>query len=302
MGVEGGGADSYWLAAHSANLIRQTRLPGAHLHCWALAHIRGKAINRLSCLTTTHQHGWRQVCVQVRQILSAAWRHHCRCVICDMCIASGTRRPCSIHWQHLLCLFWPAVLVSCCPCAQRCVCCPARSLPYPPPVAAPTPLCVPCITQFAAMHSDNDLSPLPPPTVPAPPQPLLVLQVLYRTPLQLLRLPQLVWYLLRLQLADTPRQRRRLWSEQQLGRDVLPLHTLVLLLGLVFCVAWPLMVPVTLLYFVSSSVTQRYQWIYIYWHPMKVQACCGVQPGRYSGRTWLCAHLRMYCRRGHRLT
>jgi hypothetical protein len=48
---------------------------------------------------------------------------------------------------------------------------------------------------------------------------------------------------------------------------VLPLHTLVLLLGLVFCVASPLIAPVTLLYFVSSSVTQRYQWIYIYRHP-----------------------------------
>lgn len=77
-----------------------------------------------------------------------------------------------------------------------------------------------------------------------------------------------MWYLLRLQLADTPRQRRRLWSEQQqLLGYVLPLHTLVLLLGLVFCVASPLIAPVTLLYFVSSSVTQRYQWIYIYRHP-----------------------------------
>jgi hypothetical protein len=47
----------------------------------------------------------------------------------------------------------------------------------------------------------------------------------------------------------------------------LPLHTLVLLLGLVFCVASPLIAPVTLLYFVSSSVAQRYQWIYIYRHP-----------------------------------
>lgn len=104
------------------------------------------------------------------------------------------------------------------------------------------------------------------PAAHRPGQPCL--QGLSRTPLQLLRLPQLVWYLLRLQLADTPRQRRRLWSEQQqLLGYVLPLHTLVLLLGLVFCVASPLIAPVTLLYFVSSSVTQRYQWIYIYRHP-----------------------------------
>jgi hypothetical protein len=96
----------------------------------------------------------------------------------------------------------------------------------------------------------------------------LLLQGLSRTPIQLLRLPQLVWYLLRLQLADTPRQRQRLWSEQQwLLGYVLPLHTLVLLLGLVFCVASPLIAPVTLIYFVVASVTQRYQWIYIYRHP-----------------------------------
>lgn len=73
---------------------------------------------------------------------------------------------------------------------------------------------------------------------------------------------------MRIQLADTPRQRQRLWSDQQqLLGYVLPQHTLVLLLGLVFCVASPLIAPVTLLYFVSASVTQRYSWIYIYRHP-----------------------------------
>ncbi|WIA40901.1 hypothetical protein OEZ86_004562 [Tetradesmus obliquus] len=96
----------------------------------------------------------------------------------------------------------------------------------------------------------------------------ILLLGLSRTPIQLLRLPQLVLYLLQLQLADSPRQRRRLWSNQQqlLGR-VLPLHTLVLLLGLVFCVASPLIAPFTLLYFVSSALCQRYQWLYVYRHP-----------------------------------
>jgi hypothetical protein len=74
--------------------------------------------------------------------------------------------------------------------------------------------------------------------------------------------------MLQLPLADSPRQRRRLWSNQQqlLGR-VLPLHTLTLLLGLVFCVASPLIAPFTLLYFVSSSICQRYMWLYVYRHP-----------------------------------
>jgi hypothetical protein len=94
------------------------------------------------------------------------------------------------------------------------------------------------------------------------------MQGLSRAPVQLLRLPQLVLYLLQLQLADSPRQRKRLWANQQqlLGR-VLPLHTLTLLLGLVFCVASPLIAPFTLLYFVSSSVCQRYMWLYVYRHP-----------------------------------
>eukprot|EP00879_Flechtneria_rotunda_P006438 GHRR01006767.1.p1 GENE.GHRR01006767.1~~GHRR01006767.1.p1 ORF type:complete len:1002 (+),score=295.37 GHRR01006767.1:144-3149(+) len=96
----------------------------------------------------------------------------------------------------------------------------------------------------------------------------ILLLGLSRTPLQLLRLPQLAWYLFRLQLADSPRQRRRLWADQQqmLGRH-LPLHTLVLLLGLVFCVASPLIAPVTLLYFASNTICQRYQWLYVYKHP-----------------------------------
>jgi hypothetical protein len=135
-----------------------------------------------------------------------------------------------------------------------------------------------------------------------PTHPSLILQGLSRTPLQLLRLPQLVWYLLRLQLADTPRQRRRLWSEQQqLLGYVLPLHTLVLLLGLVFCVASPLIAPVTLLYFVSSSVTQRYQWIYIYRHPYEGAGMLWRQifnqVGTASGQGSVQYHC-MYCREG----
>lgn len=125
-----------------------------------------------------------------------------------------------------------------------CIVC-RHACPQPPTDPCLFPCGTPCTTQQ------------PPPS-----------QGLSRTPIQLLRLPQLCWYLLRLQLVDTPRQRRRLWSEQQqLLGYVLPLHTLVLLLVLVFCVASPLIAPVTLLYFLSASVTQRYLWIYIYRHP-----------------------------------
>lgn len=117
-------------------------------------------------------------------------------------------------------------------------------------------------------------------------------QGLSRTPLQLLRLPQLAWYLLRLQLADSPRQRRRLWADQQqLLGYVLPLHTLVLLLGLVFCVASPLIAPVALLYFVSASIAQRYQWIYIYrWGPLLLHST-GMQHNAAQCCVWtMCAN------------
>lgn len=94
------------------------------------------------------------------------------------------------------------------------------------------------------------------------------MQGLSRMPVQLLRLPQLAMYLFKLQLADSPRQRRRLWANQEMMFGlVLPLHTLTLLLGLVFCVASPLIAPFTLLYFVSSTVCERYQWMYVYKHP-----------------------------------
>lgn len=75
-------------------------------------------------------------------------------------------------------------------------------------------------------------------------------------------------FLFRLQLANSPRQKRRLWAnQQQMLGWVLPLHTLVLLLGLVFCVASPLIAVFTLMYFVSATVCQRYQWLYVYGHP-----------------------------------
>jgi hypothetical protein len=90
---------------------------------------------------------------------------------------------------------------------------------------------------------------------------------------------------------DTPRQRQRLWAEQQqLLGYVLPLHTLVLLLGLVFCVASPLIAPVTLLYFVSASVAQRYQWIYIYRHPYEGAGTLWRQVFNQVG-VWCCNRL-----------
>lgn len=115
------------------------------------------------------------------------------------------------------------------------------------------------------------------------------MQGLSQTPLQLLRLPQLAMYLFRLQLANSPRQRRRLWAnQQQMLGWVLPLHTLVLLLGLVFCVASPLIAVFTLMYFVSATVCQRYQWLYVYRHPYEGAGTLWKQVFRQVGlELWL---------------
>jgi hypothetical protein len=75
-------------------------------------------------------------------------------------------------------------------------------------------------------------------------------------------------YVLRVPWAVTKRQQRRLLQQQSFGLgQYIPLHTLALLLGLVFCVAAPLMSPIALLYFVTVNLTQRYQWLYTFSHP-----------------------------------
>jgi hypothetical protein len=75
-------------------------------------------------------------------------------------------------------------------------------------------------------------------------------------------------YILRVPWAVTKRQQRRLLQQQSFGLgQYIPLHTLALLLGLVFCVAAPLMSPIALLYFVTVNLTQRYQWLYTFTHP-----------------------------------
>lgn len=66
-------------------------------------------------------------------------------------------------------------------------------------------------------------------------------------------------------VAATPRARRRLWEHQEVyfGSRVAD-HTIIMLLGLTFCIINPIIVPFCLLYFVIVNITERYQFIYVF--------------------------------------
>lgn len=76
----------------------------------------------------------------------------------------------------------------------------------------------------------------------------------------LLRLVQLLLYAVKYRLAATERARRKLWEDQirPYGAKITD-HTTIFLLGLVFSLINPIILPFTMLYFVVVTVTERYQ-------------------------------------------
>lgn len=85
---------------------------------------------------------------------------------------------------------------------------------------------------------------------------------------QLLGVPKLVIFWIKARFAATDRAQKKLWQpkEEMFGKHI-PTNSIVLLLGLVFCVQSPLICPFVLLYFVVGNITQRYTWLYIYKAP-----------------------------------
>lgn len=117
----------------------------------------------------------------------------------------------------------------------------------------------------------------------------ILLLGLSRTPLELLRLPALLLFLLRSRLADSRQAAARAAARaaaQPLGQ-ALPQHALVLLLGLVFSVASPLIAPVTLLYFASASACQV--WMCVYLYDMCIHVCMYVCYGYAGIDVYICA-------------
>eukprot|EP00210_Caulerpa_lentillifera_P000603 g584.t1 len=72
-----------------------------------------------------------------------------------------------------------------------------------------------------------------------------------------------LWLLTR--FAGTERAKARVWSNQTIEYgDLVPSHTFIILLGLAFSVVNPIVLPVTLLYFIAMKITWTYNMVYIY--------------------------------------
>ncbi|GMH37685.1 hypothetical protein BSKO_05558 [Bryopsis sp. KO-2023] len=93
----------------------------------------------------------------------------------------------------------------------------------------------------------------------------ILVEALLTTPMGLLRLPGLAIFYLLSKLAATERSKNRLWQEQEMKYgDVVPDHTMVILLGLTFSSVNPIVTLVALLFFVVSIMVWRYQMLYVY--------------------------------------
>eukprot|EP01025_Chloroclados_australasicus_P044560 TRINITY_DN4839_c0_g1_i1.p1 TRINITY_DN4839_c0_g1~~TRINITY_DN4839_c0_g1_i1.p1 ORF type:complete len:864 (-),score=85.35 TRINITY_DN4839_c0_g1_i1:389-2929(-) len=92
---------------------------------------------------------------------------------------------------------------------------------------------------------------------------ILVL-ALFAKPFSFLALPQLLiaWFLSLFQ--NTERKKKRIWKSKDMSYGPqMPDHTIVILIGLCFCVVQPLITPVCLLYFVIVGLITRYQLLYM---------------------------------------
>ncbi|CAL5228475.1 g11617 [Coccomyxa viridis] len=91
------------------------------------------------------------------------------------------------------------------------------------------------------------------------------LNALAAVPVGFLRIVGFVLYWLLSRIAATERAKARLWQRQiQKYGPIMPQHTITILLGLVFCVMNPIITPVCLIYFLITTVTEKYNLLYVY--------------------------------------
>ncbi|KAI8468680.1 MAG: hypothetical protein J3K34DRAFT_426590 [Monoraphidium minutum] len=87
------------------------------------------------------------------------------------------------------------------------------------------------------------------------------------TGLGVLRLVPLIIYFIKDKLAGTEKAKYRLWAKQtHVFGTFVANHSMVILLGLAFCVISPLITPFCLLYFALAYLVQKYQLIYVLRH------------------------------------
>ncbi|KAL3133713.1 hypothetical protein ABBQ32_008207 [Trebouxia sp. C0010 RCD-2024] len=93
----------------------------------------------------------------------------------------------------------------------------------------------------------------------------ILIQAFIKSPLQLLRLPGLIIFWLKYRFATTPRQKAAVWQDTRLkyGTNVAN-DTIIMLIGLVYCVIQPIIAPLALIYFGIGVLIWKYQVVYVY--------------------------------------
>ena len=88
---------------------------------------------------------------------------------------------------------------------------------------------------------------------------------LFARPLQFLKIPGALIYLILSKLSATERAKKRKWALQYMryGDDV-PDHSICILLLLVFSCVQPLVAAVSILYFCVNLTIAKYQLLYVY--------------------------------------
>ncbi|KAK9845039.1 hypothetical protein WJX74_009951 [Apatococcus lobatus] len=93
----------------------------------------------------------------------------------------------------------------------------------------------------------------------------IVLQALLASPIQFLRLFALLIYWLLTVMAGTERAKRRVWSQQSLlYGPYVPDHTIIILLGIVFCCVNPLLCVAACVYFCIVWLLEKYNMLYVW--------------------------------------
>ncbi|KAL4515648.1 hypothetical protein Ndes2437B_g07075 [Nannochloris sp. 'desiccata'] len=102
----------------------------------------------------------------------------------------------------------------------------------------------------------------------------ITLRGLFTVPFSILRLvPFIIFWVKTKYLASTERAKARLWQNQMFSYGtVVPGDTIVILLGLTFCIICPIIAPVALVYFTAAYIVRKHNLVYVFRQPYQAGA------------------------------
>jgi hypothetical protein len=102
----------------------------------------------------------------------------------------------------------------------------------------------------------------------------VTLRGLFVVPFSILRLvPFIIFWVKTKFLASTERAKARLWQNQMFSYGTLvPGDTIVILLGVTFCVMCPIIAPVSLVYFTTAYIVHKHNLVYVFRQPYQAGA------------------------------